>query len=279
MRLVRTPEELKTALTGSQQVGFVPTMGYLHKGHLSLAERCRRENRTAVVSIFVNPTQFGPSEDLSRYPRDLDRDLELLRSTGVDLVFAPEPSHMYPSDFSTWVKETSLSKGLCGARRPGHFRGVCTVVLKLFNLVKPDRAYFGEKDYQQLKVIQRMVRDLNMDVDVIGCPIVREEDGLAMSSRNVYLSPEERELALCLSRAIKRAQEEALKGERSPKRIIDAALSAVPEDPRVQVEYVNLVDPETLEDLDELRSTARILLAVRVGTTRLIDNGPLSLGG
>ncbi|EHM10463.1 pantoate--beta-alanine ligase [Thermanaerovibrio velox DSM 12556] len=279
MRLVRTPEELKIALKGAQQVGFVPTMGYLHKGHLSLAERCRRDNRTAVVSIFVNPTQFGPSEDLSRYPRDLNGDLELLRSAGVDLVFAPEPSHMYPSDFSTWVEETSLSKGLCGARRPGHFRGVCTVVLKLFNLVKPDRAYFGEKDYQQLKVIQRMVRDLNMDVDVIGCPIVREEDGLAMSSRNVYLSPEERELALCLSRAIQRAQEEALKGERSPKRIIDAALSAVPEDPRVQVEYVNLVDPETLEDLDELRSAARILLAVRVGTTRLIDNGPLSLGG
>ncbi|MCX7828099.1 MAG: pantoate--beta-alanine ligase [Thermanaerothrix sp.] len=278
MRLARTPEELREALKGRDQVGFVPTMGYLHKGHLSLAERCRRENRTAVVSIFVNPTQFGPSEDLSRYPRDLERDLKLLKSTGVDLVFAPEPAHMYPSDFSTWVEETSLSKGLCGARRPGHFRGVCTVVLKLFNLVKPDRAYFGEKDYQQLKVIQRMVRDLNMDVEVIGCPIVREEDGLAMSSRNVYLSGEERELALCLSRAIRRAQEEAHKGK-SCREIIAAAMSAIPEDPRVRVEYVNLVDPETLEDLEELSGTGRLLLAVRVGSTRLIDNGPVSVGG
>lgn len=278
MRLIKTPMELREALKGATQVGLVPTMGYLHRGHLSLVERCRLENSVSVISIFVNPTQFGPNEDLAQYPRDLNRDLELLGPTGVDLVFAPDAQHMYPHGFSTWVEETRLSTGLCGASRPGHFKGVCTVVLKLFNLVNPNRAYFGEKDYQQLKVIQRMVRDLDLRLEVVGCPIVREDDGLAMSSRNVYLRGEERELALCLWRALSRAQEVVQRGETSAESILSSAMSAIPDDPRVKVDYVKLVHPETLEDLDRVDHEGRLLMAVKVGSTRLIDNGPIRVG-
>ncbi|ACZ18700.1 pantoate/beta-alanine ligase [Thermanaerovibrio acidaminovorans DSM 6589] len=279
MIIAKTPEEVRDALKGTGTVGLVPTMGYLHDGHLSLVRRSVAENQTTAVSIFVNPTQFGPHEDLSRYPRDLKRDLELLEPLGVDLVFTPEPEAMYHRDHSTWVEEVNLARGLCGASRPGHFRGVCTVVLKLFNIVKPNRAYFGEKDYQQLKVIQRMVRDLNLDVQVVGCPIAREEDGLAMSSRNVYLSPEERSLALCLSRAVNRAQAEASRGVSDPASIVEAALSEIPDHPSITVDYIKLVDCDTLEELETLKSAGRILLAVRVGSTRLIDNGMVKPNG
>jgi pantoate--beta-alanine ligase len=279
MIIAKTPEEVRDALKGTGTVGLVPTMGYLHDGHLSLVRRSVTENHATAVSIFVNPTQFGPNEDLSRYPRDLKRDLELLEPLGVDLVFTPEPEAMYHRNHSTWVEEVNLARGLCGASRPGHFRGVCTVVLKLFNIVKPNRAYFGEKDYQQLKVIQRMVRDLNLDVQVVGCPIVREEDGLAMSSRNVYLSPEERSLALCLSRAVNRAQAEASRGVSDPASIVEAALSEIPDHPSITVDYIKLVDCDTLEELETLNSSGRILLAVRVGSTRLIDNGMVKPNG
>jgi len=202
-----------------KSIGFVPTMGYLHKGHLSLVEAARKENDVVVVSIFVNPTQFGPNEDYNRYPRDLERDLRLLEPIGVDYVFNPSVEEMYPAMYSTYVEEVELSKYLCGASRPGHFRGVCTVVTKLFNIVKPTKAYFGQKDAQQFRVLRRMVRDLNMDVEMIEMPIVREEDGLAMSSRNVYLSPEERKEATRLYKSLLKAKELIESGERDVQKI------------------------------------------------------------
>ena len=276
MRTVSTVPEVRAFLRArGGSVGLVPTMGYLHEGHLSLVRRCRAENDVVVASIFVNPTQFGPGEDLSSYPRDLDRDRELLASAGTDLVFAPEPEALYAPDASTWVEETRLASGLCGASRPGHFRGVCTVVLKLFQIVGPQRAYFGEKDYQQLQVIRRMVRDLDVPVEVVGCPLVREPDGLARSSRNVYLSPEERSLALGLSRALEAAQEAARRGDRDASSLIRTARERLEGDSRVQVDYLELVDPQTLERVPRLDREARLVMAVRVGRTRLLDNGPL----
>ena len=276
MRTVSTVPEVRAFLRArGGSVGLVPTMGYLHEGHLSLVRRCRAENDVVVASIFVNPTQFGPGEDLSSYPRDLDRDRELLASAGTDLVFAPEPEALYAPDASTWVEETRLASGLCGASRPGHFRGVCTVVLKLFQIVGPQRAYFGEKDYQQLQVIRRMVRDLDVPVEVVGCPLVREPDGLARSSRNVYLSPEERSLALGLSRALEVVQEAARRGDRDASSLIRTARERLEGDSRVQVDYLELVDPQTLERVPRLDREARLLMAVRVGRTRLLDNGPL----
>ena len=213
MRIVTTPAAAREALASMPKpVGLVPTMGFLHEGHLSLVRRCRGENATAVVSIFVNPLQFGPREDLSSYPRNLVRDQDLLERLETDLVFAPDASAMYPSDASTFVEETRLSADLCGAARPGHFRGVCTVVLKLFHIVQPQRAYFGEKDFQQLQVIRRMVRDLDVPVEVVGCPLVREADGLALSSRNVYLSPEDRLRARALSRSLAHARDLVARG-------------------------------------------------------------------
>ena len=276
MRTVSTVPEVRAFLRArGGSVGLVPTMGYLHEGHLSLVRRCRAENDVVVASIFVNPTQFGPGEDLSSYPRDLDRDRELLASAGTDLVFAPEPEALYAPDASTWVEETRLASGLCGASRPGHFRGVCTVVLKLFQIVGPQRAYFGEKDYQQLQVIRRMVRDLDVPVEVVGCPLVREPDGLARSSRNVYLSPEERSLALGLSRALEVVQEAARRGDRDASSLIRTARERLEGDSRVQVDYLELVDPQTLERVPRLDREARLVMAVRVGRTRLLDNGPL----
>ena len=276
MRTVSTVPEVRAFLRArGGSVGLVPTMGYLHEGHLSLVRRCRAENDVVVASIFVNPTQFGPGEDLASYPRDLDRDRELLASAGTDLVFAPEPEALYAPDASTWVEETRLASGLCGASRPGHFRGVCTVVLKLFQIVGPQRAYFGEKDYQQLQVIRRMVRDLDVPVEVVGCPLVREPDGLARSSRNVYLSPEERSLALGLSRALEAAQEAARRGDRDASSLIRTARERLEGDSRVQVDYLELVDPQTLERVPRLDREARLVMAVRVGRTRLLDNGPL----
>jgi len=275
MRVVRTLEEMRqarAALTGS--VGFVPTMGYLHEGHLSLVRRARSECQHVVVSIFVNPTQFGPGEDYQRYPRDEARDLALLEREGVDLVFVPSAAEMYPEGFATWVEVSGpLTERLEGASRPGHFRGVATVVLKLFNLVQPHRAYFGEKDAQQLLVVRRMVAHLNLPVEIVPCPTVREPDGLAMSSRNVYLSPEERTQALALSRALELARrlvrEEGLRDAAELRRRLEDFLRR---SPGVGLDYVSVAHPETLAELERIEGPALVLLAARVGPARLIDN-------
>jgi pantoate--beta-alanine ligase len=232
-----------------KSVGLVPTMGYFHEGHLSLMQQAREDNDIVVVSLFVNPTQFGPGEDFDRYPRDLQRDAQMAEEVGVDLIFNPSSEEMYPPGYQTYVEVEELSKGLCGAFRPGHFRGVATVVLKLFNIVQPDRAYFGEKDYQQLKVIQRMVRDLNVPVEIISMPIVREPDGLAMSSRNTYLSPVEREAALVLSKSLRYAQDLVDQGVTSVSDLREKVEEFIRREPLAQIDYVAVVDPETLEPL------------------------------
>lgn len=274
--LFRTPEQITRALrparTTGETIGLVPTMGYLHAGHLSLVRASRRENNRTVVSIFVNPTQFGPNEDLDRYPRDELRDMELLEKEGVDFVFAPPPEAMYLPGHSVYVEETELSRGLCGASRPGHFRGVCTVVLKLFNIVRPERAYFGEKDFQQFTIIRRMVRDLNLPVEIRPCPIVREKDGLALSSRNAYLSPEGREAALVLSASLKTARKRFQGGERDAAALRREILDLLAEEKRVHPEYVEIRDRETLEEISALNRPAVIALAARVDGVRLIDN-------
>lgn len=259
-------------LTGT--VGLVPTMGYLHEGHLSLVRRARAENDIVIATIFVNPTQFGPHEDLATYPRDLPRDLALLEAERTDIVFAPaSPAEMYPPGYQTWVDLTDLPTKLEGARRPGHFRGVATVVAKLFNLTRPHRAYFGQKDAQQCVVIRRMVADLNFDLEVVVCPTVREPHGLAMSSRNAYLTPEERERAAVLYRALQAAAAALAAGERDAgalRRVMGEVLAA---EPLAQVEYVSIADPETLDELEgELPGPALASLAVRIGRARLIDN-------
>ena len=266
--------ELRTArlgLTGS--LGLVPTMGYLHRGHLSLVERARAENDHVAVSVFVNPTQFGPNEDLSRYPRDLARDLELLAPYHVDLVWTPTPEAMYPAGFQTWVNVEQVSAPLEGKQRPGHFRGVATVVAKLFNAFTPDRAYFGQKDAQQVVVIRRMVRDLNFPLEIVTCPIVREPDGLALSSRNVYLSAEERQAATVLSRALRAAEAAFAAGERDADTLRAVVSSTLAAEPLAREEYVSAADPETLAELETIGAAGALLsLAVRVGKTRLIDN-------
>lgn len=254
------------------RIAFVPTMGYFHQGHLSLMTYGRQQGDRLVVSIFVNPTQFGPQEDFARYPRDLDRDCRLAAEVGVDVVFAPEADQMYPPGYQTYVTVEEVSRGLCGAFRPNHFRGVATVVLKLFNLVQPHLAIFGEKDYQQLVVIKRLVADLNLPVQVVGRPLVREPDGLAMSSRNVYLSPAERQSALNISRALLKARELVAAGERSVSRLREALAPFFDCQPPLQVDYLTVVDPETLQELTEIAGPARLAVAARVGQTRLIDN-------
>ena len=254
-------------------VGFVPTMGFLHAGHLSLIRRARAENASVVVSIFVNPTQFGPGEDFQRYPRDLNRDLGLIESAQVDAVFTPTVDEMYPPGSSTVVEVESLSGILEGASRPGHFRGVATVVCTLFHLVQPHRAYFGEKDYQQLLVIQRMVRDLQMPVEVIGCPTVREPDGLAMSSRNVYLSPPERAAAATLSGALSDAKRLFQEGVRDALTLQNSVQSLLAAEPLIRIDYVAVVQPHTLQPLTTLGPEGAVIcLAVWLGKTRLIDN-------
>jgi pantoate--beta-alanine ligase len=269
--------ELQAILTdvrgrGAGPVGLVPTMGALHEGHLSLVRRARGECGFVVVSIFVNPTQFGPKEDFARYPRDLDRDLSLALEAGADLVFAPADTEMYLPGHSTWVDVEGLTEGLCGASRPQHFRGVCTVVAKLLNLCNPDRAYFGQKDAQQLAVIRRMVRDLNVGVDIVGCPIVREADGLAMSSRNVYLSPEQRTQASLLRKSLQAAEELVAAGERDAV-LLQVAVRAVLAEARLgEVEYVVVVDAEDLQPAETIAGGCLIAVAVRFGKTRLIDN-------
>lgn len=255
-----------------KKIAFVPTMGYFHKGHLSLMERGRELADILVISIFVNPIQFGPGEDFMEYPRDLERDLSLAEGVGVDVVFIPEAEEMYPPDYQTYLEVTGLTQHLCGLFRPGHFRGVTTVVAKLFNIVKPDIALFGLKDYQQYIVIKRMVRDLNYDIEVVGCPIIREEDGLAMSSRNTYLTPEQRKSALCLYQGIKLAERLVREGQRDAKIIIKEVIDYIESKPYTQIDYVKICHPETLDDLEYLNDKALLALAVRVGKARLIDN-------
>lgn len=261
---------LRRALSGT--LGFVPTMGYLHEGHLSLVRRARKENDYAAVSIFINPTQFGPSEDLAKYPRDIPRDLELLKSVNTDIVFTPSAEDMYPKEYYTWVNIEQISSRLEGASRPGHFRGVATVVAKLFNVVRPTRAYFGQKDAQQVIVLKRMVRDLNMSLEMVPCPTVREPDGLAMSSRNVYLNPSERKAAIVLWKSLQQAQTLWEKGEQRSDVIHQAMLEILNREPLAKVDYVSVADISTLEEIERIDRPCVISLAVRVGKTRLIDN-------
>ena len=253
-------------------VGLVPTMGYLHEGHKSLIDRAVQENDRVVVSIFVNPIQFGPTEDLASYPRDLKADALLCENAGAALVFAPEDGEMYAPDFSTIVDMSGVSDELCGKSRPIHFRGVCTVVNKLFNIVTPDRAYFGEKDAQQLAVIRRMVRDLNMNVTIVGCPIVRESDGLAKSSRNTYLSPEERKAALVLSQAIFAGKALVAAGETDGDRILDSMKAMISAEPLARIDYVEMVKWDTIEVHHKVDCPVLVAMAVFIGKTRLIDN-------
>jgi len=253
-------------------VGFVPTMGYLHRGHLELVRQAREENNTVVVSIFVNPTQFGPNEDFAAYPRDPESDLALLKKEGADIVFMPSAEDMYPAGFSSWVEVEKVTDRLEGACRPGHFRGVATVVCKLFNIVKPQRAYFGQKDAQQLIVIKKMASGLNMDLEVLAVPTVREPDGLAMSSRNVYLNPEERKAALVLWKALSLAQELWQKGEKNAERLRQEMTALIQKEPWAKIDYVSIADPDSLEELSQIDGAALVSMAVKIGKTRLIDN-------
>lgn len=253
-------------------IGLVPTMGFLHEGHQSLIERACRENDRVVVSDFVNPVQFGPGEDLASYPRDLERDAEVCRKAGAALIFHPSPEEMYFPDFCTYVNMESLSEELCGKTRPTHFRGVCTVVSKLFHIVAPDRAYFGQKDAQQLAIIKRMVRDLNFDIEIVGCPIVREADGLAKSSRNTYLSAEERQAALVLSKAVALGQSMAEQGEKDAEKIVSAMKELIFQEPMARIDYVQAVDAVTVQPVKEMTPPVLVAMAVYIGKTRLIDN-------
>lgn len=253
-------------------VGLVPTMGYLHEGHASLIKKAVEDNDRVVTSIFVNPTQFAPTEDLEAYPRDMEKDSKLCETLGVDLIFHPEPEEMYAPDFCTWVDMDVLSKTLCGKSRPIHFRGVCTVVSKLFHIVTPDRAYFGQKDAQQLAIIRRMVRDLNMDIEIVGCPIVREEDGLAKSSRNTYLNEEERKAALILSQSIFLGQKMVQEGETDAAKIKAAMVEKIQSEPLARIDYVEIVDGLSMQPVDTVQSPTLAAIAVYIGKTRLIDN-------
>jgi len=273
MKTVTQLEQLRQALADLPgPLGFVPTMGYLHAGHISLVERARAECASVAVSLFVNPTQFGPREDLSTYPRDLGRDLSLLEAAGTDLVWTPTPEVMYPPGYQTWVQVDDLTKRLEGALRPGHFRGVATVVAKLFLAVGPQRAYFGQKDAQQAAVIRRMVRDLNFPLEVVICPTVREADGLAMSSRNTYLNPAERQAATVLQRALRAAGSAFEQGERKAGALRAVMLKVLGAEPLASVQYVSCADAETLEELEQVNGSALLSMAVFVGKTRLIDN-------
>ena len=275
MKIVGTVKEVREQVKEWKKqglsVGFVPTMGYLHEGHKSLMDAARKGNDKVVVSIFVNPMQFGPTEDLATYPRDLDHDAALCESAGVDLIFHPEAEEMYEKDFCSFVDMTGLTEGLCGKTRPIHFRGVCTVVNKLFNIVTPDHAYFGQKDGQQLAVIKRMVRDLNMDIEIVGCPIVREEDGLAKSSRNTYLSSEERKAALILSKTVAFGKE-LVKTEKDANKVVEAMKKNIETEPLAKIDYVEAVDALSMAPVEKLEGTCMLAMAVYIGKTRLIDN-------
>lgn len=276
MQIIKTIGELRPILKEFRRqglsVGLVPTMGYLHEGHKSLIVKAVSENDRVIVSDFVNPTQFGVNEDLSSYPRDIERDAALCEQAGATLIFHPEPEEMYFPDSCTFVDMDRLTKGLCGKTRPTHFRGVCTVVSKLFHIVMPDRAYFGQKDAQQLAVIRRMVRDLNFDITIVGCPIVREADGLAMSSRNTYLSPEERKAALILHRSLQLGEEMMKAGERDALKIRTAIQANMETETLARVDYVEIVDADSLEQVTLIEKPVLVATAVYIGNTRLIDN-------
>lgn len=265
-------EQVKAWRKEGLSVGLVPTMGYLHEGHASLIKKAVEDNDRVVTSIFVNPTQFAPTEDLEAYPRDMEKDSKLCETLGVDLIFHPEPEEMYAPDFCTWVDMDVLSKTLCGKSRPIHFRGVCTVVSKLFHIVTPDRAYFGQKDAQQLAIIRRMIRDLNMDIEIVGCPIVREEDGLAKSSRNTYLNEEERKAALILSQSIFLGQKMVQEGETDAAKIKTAMVEKIQSEPLARIDYVEIVDGLSMQPVDTVQSPTLAAIAVYIGKTRLIDN-------
>ena len=277
MRVVEKVKDVRSTVKDWKakglKIGFVPTMGYLHEGHESLIRKASEENDRVVVSIFVNPIQFGPKEDLSTYPRDLERDSKVCERAGADIIFHPKNEEMYFEDFSTFVDMNGLTDGLCGKSRPTHFRGVCTVVTKLFNIVAPDRAYFGEKDAQQLAIIKRMVRDLNIDIEIIGCPIIREEDGLAKSSRNTYLSEKERESAVILNKALKKGKDLIEKGERKAQAVLNIIKETIESEPLAKIDYVSIVDTDSLQDVDTIDKSVLVAIAVYINNkARLIDN-------
>lgn len=276
MKVVSTIAELKEIIRGwkkeGQSIGLVPTMGYLHEGHGSLVTAARKENDKVVVSIFVNPIQFAPNEDLATYPRDLEKDSAYCESLGADVIFHPEPEEMYHKNFTTFVDMTLLTEELCGLTRPTHFRGVCTVLSKLFHITEPDRAYFGQKDAQQLAVVRHMVEDLNMNLEIVGCPIVREEDGLAKSSRNTYLSEEERKAALVLSRAVFRGQQMVADGETDAAVVLGEMKQMIEAEPLAKIDYVKAVDGLTMQQIPTIKAPALVAMAVYIGKTRLIDN-------
>lgn len=263
---------VKAQRSAGQQIGLVPTMGYLHTGHISLVKKAKELCETVVMSIFVNPLQFGPNEDYDNYPRDLERDAQLAEEAGADAIFAPSVKEMYPGHSLTHVDVELLTENLCGASRPGHFRGVVTVVSKLFHIVEPDKAFFGQKDAQQVRVIQQMVTDLNMPVEVVPCPIVREADGLALSSRNIYLSPQARQQAVSLNQSLRGALELLERGERSAKVLVDFVTSRISQEPLADIDYIKLVDLKTMSDVEQINGDCLLALAVRFGGTRLIDN-------
>ena len=276
MKIVKTVDEVRAQVKEWRKeglsVGLVPTMGYLHEGHQSLIKKSVEQNDRTVVSVFVNPMQFGPTEDLESYPRDLEADARLVESTGGDLIFNPEPEEMYKDGFCSFVNMTGLPDALCGLTRPVHFKGVCTVVNKLFNIVKPDRAYFGEKDAQQLAIIMRMVKDLNMDIEIVGCPIIREADGLAKSSRNIYLTPEERKAAVILSKSVALGKKMVAEGEKDAKKIVTAMKELINSEPLATIDYVEMVDMDKMKAIDEVKGHVLCAMAVKFGKARLIDN-------
>ncbi len=281
MRVVKTIKEVREQVSAWRNeglsIGFVPTMGYLHEGHQSLIRKSAEQNDRTVVSVFVNPIQFGPNEDLEAYPRDLERDKAAVEEAGGDLIFNPEPSEMYPNHFTSFIDTTETTELLCGAVRPIHFRGVCTVVGKLFNIVLPDRAYFGQKDAQQLATIRRFVRDLNFPVEVIACPIVRESDGLAKSSRNTYLNPAERQAAVILSKSLNLGREAIEQGERDAKKVIAVITASLQSEPLARIDYVEVVDFENIQRVERIAGETLVAIAVYIGKTRLIDNFVITL--
>lgn len=281
MKVVKTIQEVREQVSAWRNeglsVGFVPTMGYLHEGHQSLIRKSVEQNDRTVVSVFVNPIQFGPNEDLEAYPRDLERDKAAVDDAGGDLIFNPEPSEMYPGRFTSFIDTTETTELLCGAVRPIHFRGVCTVVGKLFNIVLPDRAYFGQKDAQQLATIRRFVRDLNFPVEVVACPIVRESDGLAKSSRNTYLNPAERQAATILSKSLNLGREAIEQGERDAKKVIAVITASLQSEPLARIDYVEVVDFENIQRIERIEGETLVAIAVYIGKTRLIDNFVISL--
>ncbi len=276
MRVIETVADLKAVIrmqkkTG-KSIGLVPTMGYLHEGHISLVKTSIHDNDFTIISVFVNPTQFGPNEDYSNYPRSIEKDSRMAAAAGADIIFAPSAKEMYPEGYSTFVNVEGITEIMCGKSRPGHFRGVATVVLKLLNIVEPDNAYFGQKDAQQVAVIKRMTKDLNMNSKIIVCPIVREQDGLALSSRNLYLNSEERKAALVLSKSLFEVENQIKNGERSKEKIIETIKRSISEEKLANIDYVTIVDADTLNEISRIDRKVLIALAVKIGGTRLIDN-------